>query len=392
MSLLRLTQIKSLKNTLLLLFLSFISLNLVYAQEKTAANETPYLRINSIPQDARVYFNDTLIGNTPLDIYRISLKANTLRLIKEGYNDWTTNIFSYKNVVEDITAILDGDYGIVDILSEPSDAQVFIDDSLIGITPLKEIQLSCSRHKFRISKDGYESFSSVYLIPPRQFSIFPILKSVTSTVSFNEVKPSVQIIVDGMQLDKNSLENLTITAGQHEIEYKGAPLKRSFSQKVYFDSEYSYRVELASHSYYPFYYSMLLPGSGQIYNGSVIKGAAIMTGTLVTGVLALSSISNYNSKVEAAHNAQTLYRNSSNESLASYYHDIVMSSRSDANKALNLKRVAIGAFLGMYFYNLIDALLFESSNEIKVYSRKINVNTDISLNGGNYSLELYLPF
>lgn len=40
--------------------------------------------------------------------------------------------------------------------------------------------------------------------------------------------PSIKIKVDGKELNKDSLENRTITTGMHEIEFSGVPLRRIF--------------------------------------------------------------------------------------------------------------------------------------------------------------------
>jgi|GEM_PF-5924428 len=254
--------------------------------------------------------------------------------------------------------------------------------------------LDISRYKIKIQKEGYEEFNIVYPITPRYFYLFQKLASLTSMLTVEPVLQSINITVDGKPLNKDSLENKIITKGIHEIEFSGSPLKRKFSREVEFNPDYTYRVELKSKSTDPVLYSAVIPGSGQLYNGSYIKGTTIMAGAVVSGILAISSISNYNDKVISANYATKAYINSATESQASFYHKLVNSTRADANKALTYKRIAIGAFIGIYFFNLIDALLFESNNYVKIYSELNNISTDPGehMPGSDYRINFSVPF
>lgn len=56
----------------------------------------------------------------------------------------------------------------LNIISEPDDVAVFLDDSQIGTTPLKELELDISKqHKVRFEKQGYDTLEFI-LLPESQ--------------------------------------------------------------------------------------------------------------------------------------------------------------------------------------------------------------------------------
>lgn len=381
------------RSSSLIIFFLLLSHFLVYAKDdKKSKSDSTTTFINSIPEGARVFFNDMPVGTTPLTLSHIPEGAYKVKMLMEGLREWMHTVYIYNGIVNEVTAILDGNYGILDFYSEPLGADVYIDSSLIGATPIKNMKLKEGTYKITIRKSGYEDYSVIYRVTPRYFYLFPKMKSLTSLLSVNEPAAGLKIRLDGKELNRDSLESRVITKGEHEIEFSGSGLKRNFSKELNLDPEYSYRVELKK-SFDPVYYSAVIPGTGQLRNGSYIKGVSIFTAALASGIFALSSISNYNDKVEAANYASRAYNTSASELQAAYYRELVKTRYADADKALTYKRIAIGTFIGIYVFNLLDMLLFESNDDIRVYSELIKVNTDtgMSRSGQSYNLEFRMP-
>lgn len=369
------------KNWVIHFFLCFIFTAALPAQTDTlrVVSEANQFHIYSIPDGAKVFINDTLAGVTPLTILGLPKQEKRLRLVMDGYKDWVTSFASYNVFEHDIVAVMDDKFGLLSIFSDPLNAEVFVNDTLVGKTPIQSLKLKIGRYNVSIRKKGFETWDAVVPVARIAAVYSPKLVSCFSYVSFNKSLNPSGILIDGKRITSDSLQFRSISSGMHEVEYAVKSSGRTISEKIDFKPDNIYSLSLGSHSLYPFFLSALIPGAGQIKNGSYLKGIAILAGAITSGIFTYSAVSNYSTKLEDAKNAQNMYLHSGNENQAMYYRQLVLTSRSDADKALKYKRIAIGALLGVYIYNLVDALLFEPGDFLKIGTTKIKTQADLGM-------------
>ncbi len=129
------------------------------------------LSVNVLSGSANVYLDGKDIGKTQFESNKIQPGSHTVKLIGESNTYETTTTFSANSQV-----VINRDLGVsrsfssgqnfwydskdlsskINIVSDPSQASVFIDDVEVGKTPYSSSILSDGGYDLRIEKDGYE--------------------------------------------------------------------------------------------------------------------------------------------------------------------------------------------------------------------------------------------
>lgn len=136
------------------------------------------LQVTSLPK-SKVYINASLVGETPLCLCQLSQMLKTgkynikLDSEKPGLAPFETQIEISPNVLTAVDRSFDlvgasqgsvislrriNDSKLTELLviSSPSSASVFLDNSPVGTTPLSLKGLTVSDHDIKLSKDGYK--------------------------------------------------------------------------------------------------------------------------------------------------------------------------------------------------------------------------------------------
>lgn len=125
----------------------------------TAKLELRYgtLLIHSNPTGAIVYLDGVEKGKTPLTIPKLTpWQPYQLRLKLFKHYDWTANVFVDPGVDEKIEVNLRPEIeGYVYVTSIPSGCAVYLDDELIGNTPLRKFAIKPGNYTLKIMSEGY---------------------------------------------------------------------------------------------------------------------------------------------------------------------------------------------------------------------------------------------
>lgn len=123
------------------------------------------LRVVSYPSGALVSVNGTVVGQTPLELdvlpgrYRVTLS-------RFGYEEWsqTVNVAKGSEITLEARLVQSpffrplGRTARLRILSDPDDANVFINNAYAGQTPLS-VEIEPGRYRIVVTKTDYESWS-----------------------------------------------------------------------------------------------------------------------------------------------------------------------------------------------------------------------------------------
>ena len=341
-----------------IIFFSFVFLVQIEAQS--------ILSIQSKPDSADVYINNELFGKTPIVIFNISDGYKSITLKKDSLKSWWTSIIMKRDSSDHIYAILDGDYGLLNLYTNPQGANVYLNDSLIGKSPFNKYEIKTGVYKIKIEKENYLTYEKFIWVTPSLINMDISLVSLLGSISFNNISIHQNIYLDGKLLNNYNLENFNLPIGNHGIQLIDRKLNKRISDNIEINSDNHYDVSFNydEFSFKPLLYSSVIPGLGQIYSKSYLKGAIILISTLGSGYLTVSTINIYNKKTEDYSSFQRKYLAAETEENTSYYRLMTQDAYKKVNTASTYKNIAIGALVGVYLYNLLDAVLLSGNLDV----------------------------
>jgi hypothetical protein len=130
------------------------------------------VQVTSNARNAKVYFNDEYKGDTPLSL-KVGYGTYRVRVEARGHDDfeesYTINTSNFK-----IDADFDRrerDRGTqVQILSNVKNADVYLDDKLVGNVPLT-IKIDFGKHDLLVSQEGFEDYTDTIDVKGRDMTI-----------------------------------------------------------------------------------------------------------------------------------------------------------------------------------------------------------------------------
>lgn len=118
---------------------------------------TGSLRIETDPPGAKVAFNTIPVpGETPVLLTDQPTGVHSLHIEKNGWRPVDETVVVEKDRTITRRFVLQKIYAGLKITSDPSEAQVYLDGDLLGITPMERTDLSPGEYILVVSKDGYE--------------------------------------------------------------------------------------------------------------------------------------------------------------------------------------------------------------------------------------------
>lgn len=168
-----------------------------------------------------------------------------------------------------------------------------------------------------------------------------------SRVKGNEVKLNLKRIAEYWERDENDNYHLTTL------------YQKSLNQSPHFDD-----VELTTkYGASGLWRSAIIPGWGQLYKGSNLKGGLIIGSTvaLVGGIIYTETMrQDYMNKISKTHNT-----------------DNIRTYKTRADNFAMGRNICIGGLAALYVYNIIDAIVAPGARRIVVHQRK---------NGSSYAI------
>ena len=175
--------------------------------------------ISSIPEGAVVSVDGKPAGNTPLTI-ELPEGNYQLQIGGEGFKTWQTKLAVAPNQPQSIKDVrLQPADGTLALQTQPSGANITIDEKFVGKTPL-EVQLSANiPHEIRISKAGYENVSHRVEVSTEKLKTLAVdLKPIMGVIRFTVEPADAQLVLDGNNRGKVPQE-LKLVAVSHQLEF-----------------------------------------------------------------------------------------------------------------------------------------------------------------------------
>lgn len=155
---------------------AWTSSNILSYRVRPTTPPTYYGRIvaTSQPQGAKVYLDNVYRGTTPLNLDRITAGQHQIKLVKTGYQGWS----SYVSVSPSRTTTVSADlvplpaYGSISVYSNQSNARIYLDGIYKKRTSAnKSVEIKKvgeGYHELLITKDGYQDWISTIMIVANQ--------------------------------------------------------------------------------------------------------------------------------------------------------------------------------------------------------------------------------
>ena len=202
-----------------------------------SAPSTGSLYVTSDPSGARIDIDGSYRGTTPIILSGMTTGLHTIIISQSGYNDYFTTATVYAGQIRTVSGTLipltpaPDQTGSLSLISYPSGADVFIDGSYRGVTPVTLSGLTTGSHTIIISQSGYTDYSTtatVYAEQTRTVSVTLISSNpapaYTGSITITSFPSGADVYIDG-----SSYRGITpvifsgLTTGSHtiRISYSG---------------------------------------------------------------------------------------------------------------------------------------------------------------------------
>ena len=126
------------------------------------------LEVETTPTNAKLYINGEEKGLTPYTVDKLKPGEYEIKITKSGYEDYKDKITLKDNENKTMKIQLSKisvtppppSYGFLSVDSDPSGANVYVDNKNIGKTPINSYQLESGLHTIKLSLDGYNDYIS----------------------------------------------------------------------------------------------------------------------------------------------------------------------------------------------------------------------------------------
>lgn len=189
--------------------------------ETSAGLKLPgFIDITSQPTGAEIFVNNQKLGVTPATI-QLTAGQHTLKLMKNLYHSYNGSFSLQEGETKTLeTFQLKPKFGYYRVSSNPSNAQVFLDDKPVGKTPIKKKVIASGNHNLRISFDLYHDYIEDFVIKDGDYQEFDIeLKPAYGTLVVNsEPVDGAEVYLDDKLVGTTPFRQDKLASGQYNLK------------------------------------------------------------------------------------------------------------------------------------------------------------------------------
>lgn len=323
-----------------------------------------YLSVLSTPVGCDVYLDGEFVGTTPYGSTTIEYGVHVVELRMEGFASVVDTItVRYRTPVRISRHLMM--LGAIQVTSDPQGANVFLADTIAGMTPLSLSGMRPGRTPIRVNSPEYSEFNSRIVIPESStVSVHVKLVAAYGMLNIRLEGPDAMILLDGDTLGRGSLEPMKVPVGRHELSFRSnvSELERNSTIHILPRGFVEVHAEVDKPMLTPVLMSFILPGSGQALYGRSTRGTLILGAFL--GSVGATATSHYSfMKARDTYNdARTSYLlEAIDERRLIELRKNMIGKRGDAEAARTRTYVFGGIAAAIYVYNLLDVLVFNDT-------------------------------
>jgi len=169
----------------LAVFFGFNSdLKLVNATNHTNQTQTGSLSVQTNPTGANIFLDGVLKGQSPLTLENVAIGTHSVKAVKAGYQDAYVYPYVQAGITTSVYLTLQQqtEQGSIYVVTNPSPANIYLDEISQGLSPLAIFNVSVGNHTVKATKSGYlDAMQTVTVIANQQVTTSLTLQSTTNT-------------------------------------------------------------------------------------------------------------------------------------------------------------------------------------------------------------------
>ena len=189
----------------------------------TLGMETATLVIRTIPTNAEIFVDNQKVG-TGEAISAVSIGGeHRYRVVCEDYYTKEGVVVFSNREEKSINVELEPNYGFINIKTEPSGAEVFVDNTKVGTTPYMMKKITLGNHVVELRKTGYEIYANMVTVNKGEINVqmenivLALEKVVMGTMFVGSSPEDADIFVDGDYKGRTP-QTFEIKTGQHQVK------------------------------------------------------------------------------------------------------------------------------------------------------------------------------
>ena len=100
----------------------------------------------------------------------------------------------------------------------PDGAEVYINDSLISKTPIKNHEIPQGTYNIKITKEGYKDYEETFTLDGKERTISPTLEKSTTALYVTTTPSDAQVFIDNKFIDRTPIKGYEIPQGTYNIK------------------------------------------------------------------------------------------------------------------------------------------------------------------------------
>lgn len=179
------------------------------------------LRIESVPTGAVITVNGKPRGDAPLTIEKLAPGRHLILAKKEGHHDTRKAVTLAAGEQRTVTIELPELSGLVLVHSVPEDAEVTLNGSFRGKTPLLMSDFPAGEHKMRIAKPGFFTKDLDVAVKDRTPQLIRVdLTSDAAGLTVNSTPPGATVLINGANRGTTPARIEALPSGDSQIELR----------------------------------------------------------------------------------------------------------------------------------------------------------------------------
>jgi len=348
------------------------------------------LRITSQPPNCEVYINNEQKGRTPMVAHDLMPGTVQIKLTNPMYQDYLETFVLGNGESKNIEPELKKKTGGLIIKSDPLVAEVEIDGEIKGQTPLTLDKIEFGTYNIKVIKKDFQTEEQkVDITTTRSKTIFMTLKQAKGELTISGNPNGAYVLINKRHIGNIPLQNYEISKGSYDIKIKAKGYekqKQTISISPNEKKNIAVQLKIKSKSK-ALARSLFIPGLGQHYLEK--PGKAVLFPLMEIGAIAGAFVFNdqYNKTVKEYNSLKESYSTALDLVEIDDYFSQMETKYNDIESAELMRNICIGAAVGIWLWNIVDAALFgpdtESISTVNSYrERKVKLYSDQS-NGFN---------
>lgn len=329
------------------------------------------LEVKSEPPGADIYVNDEKLGKTPTEIDFYDFGKFKVELKLDGYLDHASEIDISEDYHEMNVKLEKA--GFIEVKTVPPSADVFLNDKVVGKTPLSLPKLKKDKYTIKLAlKDYQEYLQEIDLTNTDKVNLDVKLEKMRSKVNLTGLIGNANVLIKGEGIERNitrlPARNIELVYGAYRIEVNKVGY-HPFSQDIRVDKpEMNIALMLQPKSKFKsIFLSTIIPEAGQTYMGRKTTGKILLASGLLADATAIGILVQYLNYKNSYQKYRNLYLSSTDTDDMEEYYSLMMKNYNSMKKFRNYLFISSGVAGAIWLYNVIDAFIFSPG---EIYNEK----------------------